>query len=117
MNKIFVLLFCVFLIAIAQIFLRLGVIDKNISSISALPPLIGNPYVVIGGFLYVVGFVIWLYILSVIKVSYAYPFLGLGYALVVILGYLFLGERITFSAAIGIILVTTGIYLIGINIQ
>lgn len=122
MKTIFTILFCVILNSIAQIALKLGMsnisISKNpsIFSMDMIQSLVFNRYVIIGWALYGMSFVIWLYVLSKVKLSYAYPFISLSYVLVAVLGYLILDEKISTGAWIGIGLVVVGVSLIGMNI-
>ena len=120
MKEIIMILSCVILNSIAQIFLKLGMnsIGRNISSFGPgnIHSLISNSNVVIGGVLYAVSFVVWLYVLSKVKLSYAYPFISLSYVIVLILGFFILNERISFAAWVGVLLVVIGVSLIGMNI-
>jgi len=122
MKNIFTILFCVILNSIAQIALKLGMsnisISKNpsIFSMDMIQSLVFNRYVIIGWALYGISFVIWLYVLSKVKLSYAYPFISLSYVIVAVLGYLILDEKISTGAWIGIGLVVVGVSLIGMNI-
>ncbi len=119
MKEIALILFCVVLNSIAQILLKLGMgnMNKSISSISVsnIPTLISNIHVLIGGILYGTSFIIWLYVLSKVKLSYAYPFISLSYVIVAVLGILILKENISYAAWAGILLVVVGVTLIGMN--
>ncbi len=120
MKEIAMILFCIILNSIAQIFLKFGMnnMSKSISSlgIGNVISLITNFHVVVGGTLYATSFIIWLYVLSRVKLSYAYPFISLSYVIVAVLGFLILDERISSAAVAGIILVVVGVYLIGMDI-
>ncbi len=120
LKEIVMILSCVILNSIAQIFLKLGMnsMGRNFSAsgFSNIPSLISNSNVVIGGVLYAVSFVVWLYVLSKVKLSYAYPFISLSYVIVVILGLFILNEKISSAAWLGILLVVIGVSLIGMNI-
>ena len=117
MQVLIAILVCVVLNSVAQIFLKVGMSDLNQKmSLATIPVLITNAYVLFGAALYGTSFVLWLYVLSKVKVSYAYPFISLSYVLVVVLGFFLLGERISVSAWMGICLVVIGVALIGIGI-
>ncbi len=119
MQAMLAILVCVVINSIAQIFLKVGISDlgKKFSlSSTLLTSLITNTYVVFGAVLYGISFILWLYVLSKVKVSYAYPFISLSYALVAVLGFFLLDERISFDAWMGICLVVVGVVLIGMNI-
>ncbi|OFV67483.1 MAG: membrane protein containing DUF6, transmembrane [Candidatus Syntrophoarchaeum caldarius] len=99
--------------------MKVGISDlgKKFSlSSTLLTSLITNTYVVFGAVLYGISFILWLYVLSKVKVSYAYPFISLSYALVAVLGFFLLDEKISFDAWMGICLVVVGVVLIGMNI-
>lgn len=118
MQAILSILSCVILNSIAQIFLKFGMsnLDKKLSlSIAFIPSLITNAYVVFGAALYGTSFILWLYVLSKVEVSYAYPFISLSYVLVAVLGIFLLGEKISIGAWIGICLVVVGVTLIGME--
>ncbi len=61
---------------------------------------------ILGGLVcYGLGAVLWVSVLTRAEASLAYPFLGLGFAMVAVAGHVFLGEELTGRriAAIGII--------------
>ena len=117
MQPILAILTCVILNSIAQILLKFGMrnFGKNLS-ITVIPSLISNMYVIFGAVLYAMSFILWLYVLSKVKVSYAYPFISLSYVLVAVLGTFMLGEKLTISAWLGICFVVIGVALIGVSI-
>lgn len=120
MQAILVILVCVVLNTIAQILLKFGMsnLDKKASlSVAFLPSLITNAYIVFGAALYGTSFILWLYVLSKVKVSYAYPFISLSYLLVAVLGFFLLNEKVSISAWIGICLVVMGVALIGMSME
>lgn len=120
MKEIALILFCVVLNSIAQIFLKLGMnnMGKSFSAIGVgnITSLITNFNVVTGGIMYATSFIIWLYVLSRVNLSYAYPFISLSYVIVAVLGFLILDERISIIAWAGILLVVFGVFLIGMDI-
>lgn len=71
-----------------------------------------NPFLVLGMSLYAASIVIWLYVLSKIEVSIAYPFQSIGYIIAAVIALLFLGENITLARATGIALVCGGLFFI-----
>jgi len=62
--------------------------------------------------LYAASIVIWLYVLSKIEVSIAYPFQSIGYIIAAVIALLFLGENITPARATGIALICGGLFFI-----
>lgn len=68
---------------------------------------------ILGGFLlYGLGAVVWLGVLSKWDVSKAYPLVGLGFALTVAIGWM-MGEHVTLTRLIGVVLICSGIFLVG----
>ncbi|MFI3297983.1 MAG: SMR family transporter [bacterium] len=61
---------------------------------------------------YALSIVTWMMALSKFEVSYAYPFLSIGYILATVVGYFFLGESITISKIIGIGVICIGIVIL-----
>lgn len=67
---------------------------------------------IIGGFaLYGLGAVLWLYVLSRWDVSKAYPMVGLGFVLTLIVGH-FAGESIGALRLVGVGLICVGVALV-----
>jgi multidrug transporter EmrE-like cation transporter len=68
---------------------------------------------VIGGLAcYAISVVIWIYVLSRAEASFAYPFLGLGFVLVSLAGWQFLGEPLTVQRVAGTLLVSVGVVVL-----
>ena len=72
-----------------------------------------NLPVVCGVVLYVGSLIVWLFVLAKVDVTYAYPFVGLGFLLTMAFGFLFLGEHLSLSRFSGTILVAAGVLLVG----
>jgi multidrug transporter EmrE-like cation transporter len=67
---------------------------------------------VLGGLgLYAAGAVIWLAVLARWDVSKAYPLVGLGFAVTVMLGW-WLGEQVNPSRALGVAVICCGVWLV-----
>lgn len=71
-----------------------------------------NWAIVAGLTCYVVSVVVWMLVLSRVDVSYAYPFLSIGYILTTVLGYMFFNEVITAERIGGIVLICLGVVLV-----
>ena len=56
-----------------------------------------------------IGFVSWVMCLARLELSYAYPFMSLAFALVLLLSAVFFREQITTSKLLGILLIIAGI--------
>lgn len=112
------ILLCVVLNTGAQVLLKIG--TKALGEISfswgALFPLslrlAQNPAIMVGLVLYVLSVAVWLFVLSRVDVSYAYPLSSLGYILTAFVGSWYLGEVLTPARWIGIMVILGGVYLV-----
>ena len=74
---------------------------------------VGTSPGVIGGIsLYVLSVFFWLWVLSKVDVSLAYPFVSLGFLLTMLFGWLVLGESLVPAKVIGTVLVCAGVALV-----
>jgi len=108
-------LISVSLSAAAQLLLKAGVTGRlkpDSHFLHTLAAVALNPYVFGGFCLYGFGAVVWLYVLARVDVSVAYPFVGIGFILTMLCGYLLFGEVINASRILGTCLVGAGIILI-----
>ncbi len=71
-----------------------------------------NRYVLLGLLLYGVSTLLWLLVLSRLEVTVAYPFVGLGFVITMILGFLLLHEPLSLTKIMGTLLVVAGVILI-----
>lgn len=103
---------------IGQILLKTGVNQVDLSgkgwiNAQMVFTLLSRPLVWGGLFLYGVGAVFWLYILSKIDLSFAYPVaVGSSYLLVFVLSWIFINERTSPLRIVGALITLVGLYLI-----
>lgn len=71
------------------------------------------PQVIAGLACFGVATVVWLFVLSRLPLSSAYPFIALGVLLTVLAGKFLFGEAVTPQKAIGVGLIMGGIVLVG----
>jgi drug/metabolite transporter (DMT)-like permease len=69
-------------------------------------------YLLLGLVLYAVSAVVWLGVLARLEVSKAYPMVGLGFAITVVLGW-WVGESVTPLRVAGVLLICLGVALVG----
>lgn len=121
MNKYIFLLAIssILLSSIAQITLKLGMSQPSVLQVmgqSALIPLFKtistNIYVITGLALYFSSAAVWLFVLAKVDVSIAYPFVGIGFIITMLLAYVINGEPLTLMKVAGTIMITAGILLI-----
>lgn len=105
----------------AQFSLKAGMSSDAVRQSLALPfsprtmvSVITNWNVLGGFFLYGSGAIVWLAVLSKWDVSKAYPLVGLGFALTMIIGFM-AGEQVTIARVIGVFMICGGIVLVSNN--
>lgn len=81
-------------------------IAHNISS------LITNVWLWFAMLCYGVSILLWMSVLSKVEVSFAYPFLSIGYVISAVVGFFFFGETLTAIRVAGIAVICIGVVLI-----
>lgn len=75
-----------------------------------------RPKVIAGFSFYVVGTLVWLFVLSRVSLSIAFPMFSMSYFLVVILSATVVKERVVWKFAIvGLVLISIGVSFIGLS--
>ena len=69
----------------------------------------------LGGFGFIGGSVFWLSVISRVPLSVAYPMLGVGYVLIAVESWVFLGEGFHWLRVVGSIVVGIGVALVGLS--
>jgi drug/metabolite transporter (DMT)-like permease len=114
----FIILTSVFLNASAQIFLKKGmmVIGKfdfaQTNYFELALAVVKNPFLLLGFACYGFSIITWMAALSRTEVSFAYPFLSVGYILVLFFGYYFFNETINFWKIFGVFFILIGVLMI-----
>ena len=113
------ILMSVLLSAIAQITLKIGMssplVQQAISSASSLAifqSIITNIYIISGLTLYFTSAAVWLFVLAKVDVSFAYPFVGLGFIVTMLLAYFINGEILSATKVIGTLCIAIGIAIV-----
>jgi drug/metabolite transporter (DMT)-like permease len=113
------ILVSVLLSALAQIALKAGMSRPEIAQAIAegAPATIAasiatQPFVILGLAASGLGAGVWLFVLSRIDVSLAYPFVSLGIVVTMLLGMLVFGEVITAMRAVGAAFIIVGIVML-----
>jgi drug/metabolite transporter (DMT)-like permease len=106
--------------SVAQIALKKGMTQCDCSftpMLSNVVPLVRslvlNPFLVAGVLLHILALFTWLYVLKHVDVSYAYPFISMGFVVVLGLSYLLFNETINAYRIAGVVLIIAGIIFIG----
>lgn len=117
MPTVIIILISVLLNCTAQLLMKKGMLmvgevvgGKQLFSI--LPSMITNGYLWLSAICYIFSFGFWLIVLSRVDVSYAYPFLSIGYVIAAIAGYYLFGDSVTPVRIAGILVICIGVILI-----
>ena len=101
--------------AAAQLFLRAAMRAgiPALSSPFATALAVGlRPGVIVGLICYALSLLTWMYVLSKTEVSFAYPFLGVGFVVVTVTACLFLGEDFTVRKILGTLIIAAGVVVL-----
>ncbi len=119
MNILFIAIFSISLSVAAQFSLKAGMSSAGVKAVLAQPfgfhtvlTIFFDKFIFGGFLLYGVGAIVWLAVLSKWDVSKAYPLVGLGFVLTVVVGYL-IGEQVTVSRVVGVVLICAGVFVMG----
>ena len=112
-----ILIMCsVLLSAFAQITLKIGmsspVIQHAIASSSTMTvfqSVSTNLYVIGGLGLYFASAAVWLFVLAKVDVSFAYPFVGLGFVITMLLAFFINGEVLSTTKVVGTLCIALGV--------
>lgn len=117
---IFVIIFSVFFSSSSQLLLKKGAAQISIPSqidlinlTKLFSELIFNFYLVSGILFQVVALLSWVYVLKKVDVSFAYPFISLGFVFVMLMGYLIFNESLTPMKVIGTLIIILGVVIMG----
>lgn len=118
LNHLGLILSSVTLNALAQIFIRkgmlgLGKISFDVSQITGM--ILGvftNIYLLAGMLSYGVSIILWMMVLSKVNVSVAYPFLSVGYIITAVLAYFIFQEPLTLQKVLGILIICLGVFVL-----
>jgi len=93
--------------------LRMGKFSLNISTIvQQYARILLNPLVIAGIFSFALSMLVWLYVLSRLELSVAFPFVALNYVLILFASHFLLKETITPLKIMGVAVIVTGVYLV-----
>lgn len=117
------ILVSVLLSSSSQILIKLGVsspvvqqamtTNTGITSVAATLAL--NPLVVAGIGCFGLSAIFWIFVLSKIDVSLAYPCVALGVVVTVLSGYFLLGEPVSILRAVGVGVIVVGVFTVAMG--
>lgn len=117
MSSIPFILIAVIIGVIGQLFLKaglnaLGAIDFSKGLMTSYTKIFLSPLVLLGIFIYLISVVFWLYVLSKVDLSFAYPFLAISYVLIILASQWFLGENVSFLRWTGVLVICFGVFIV-----
>ncbi len=93
--------------------LALGSINFSLSStISLILNVLKNPFLLTGLFFYGISFLLWLIVISRVKLSIAYPITSLNFVLVILASYFLFGEKLSIVQYASTLLIVIGIIIL-----
>lgn len=114
--NILLILISVLLNCAAQLCIRKGMLIVGEIGMTGLIQNLGNMltnlWLWAAMFCYAISILMWMAVLSKVEVSFAYPFLSVGYVVAALVGYYFFEESLTLTRIAGIIVICIGVYLI-----
>jgi len=112
MKDFILCLLNVVLLVCGQLLFKFAVRDREISSLRSAIELLFSPYMLTALTLYVGTVLLWIYILTKVQLSYAYPIQALAFPLVAILSLCFFHEVIPIHRWIGIGIIVLGVLVV-----
>lgn len=103
--------------AMGQLLVKMGAkhLELDFSAahlLQSLLVIVKNVPVMSGMVLYGLSFILWVKVLSKVELSYAYPFVSLGYVVILCFSYFFFKEDISLFRAIGTLLIMVGVVFV-----
>lgn len=90
---------------------RLGLLDFGSKAIESFISIAMSPYIWAGLTLFVISSLLWLIAISKTELSYAYPLMGMGYAVVAFFSWLIFNEALGALRILGIGIITFGVVM------
>ena len=110
--------FCVLLSSAAQLAMKRGLAPGSGAGADVAGTYVQaftSPMVWLGLVLYGASAVLWLWVLSRLDVSLAYPLVSLGFVVTMLLGVLWLGEPFSWLRVAGCTLIVVGVSLLALS--
>ena len=119
LSSVLLILLSVSIAVGGQLLLKIGIDRIGVngsgsmrSLISLFSGIIKSPMVLTGLFLYFISAAIWLVVLSTVDLSFAYPFIGITYVIVLVLSRFVLKEEVNPLRWAGALIITVGVVVI-----
>ncbi len=102
-------------ICLKQGMTQVGRITGLGNALNSIAKTFANPYVLAGLGIYGFTSMIWLVVLSRMKLSIAYPMISLGYVLSIFAAWLVFKEQIPVTRIVGGVVICVGVYMVTLN--
>ncbi len=115
-NPMYMLFFAIACSAVGQILMKIGMTHLGgiaELNLQLLIKMLFHPWVFSGIACYGVGFIAYLFALSKLEQSFAYPMFALGYVLVAIVNWTLMGEPFSWTRLAGVVVIIFGVWLLG----
>ncbi|MCK5567625.1 MAG: multidrug resistance protein [Actinomycetia bacterium] len=119
LSSVLLILLSISIAVGGQLLLKIGIDRIGINGFGSMKSLIGlfsgiikSPMVITGLFLYLISAAIWLVVLSTVDLSFAYPFIGFTYVMVLVLSKFILKEEVNPLRWAGAFIITVGVVVI-----
>ena len=94
--------------------IKSGLPPLESAGMHSLVPFLTNKWLILGFALYGLGAIVWLSVLTRWDVSKAYPLVGLGFVLSLVVGFA-LGEMVTLGRILGVLLIVAGVVVVALT--
>jgi len=117
-KSLFILILSILTSSTAHLFLKKGISQFNFDNYpefrisTHIIDVATNPWVFSGMTLHGTALVFWLWALSRVDISFAYPFLALGYVFIGIMAWVWLGESLSLIRISGMLLIIAGLVVL-----
>jgi undecaprenyl phosphate-alpha-L-ara4N flippase subunit ArnE len=110
-KQLLFVLFTIFILSAGQILFKVASVKLDLSYKGLITGLLFNPTLILAVAIYTVATVFWLFILKSMPLNVAYPFTALGFFIVPLLSYYFLGEPLRWTSFAGAGVIMLGVYV------
>jgi len=102
---------------VAQLIIKRGLnamttLDLSKNILSSYVTIFTSPLIIFGIAIYFASILLWLYALTIVELSYAYPFLALSYIFVILGSWYFLGEAVSMLRLVGVLIIVFGVLVV-----
>ncbi|PUB05907.1 EamA family transporter [Paenisporosarcina sp. OV554] len=115
-NYLLILLNTMILVS-GQFLWKFGMMNKenSFSSLGEIIKLMFSPYIVTGLTMYGFATILWLFILTRVPLSVAYPLQSLAYVFAVFGAFFIFNEPLSFMKIVGVLMIIIGVSFIGFS--